>query len=130
MSGASRTAEFMALFRALESARPEGERLFDDPLATDFLSRRLRPLPRIARARAAGRAVDGFIDRRWTGARASGIARTRLIHDHIARALDDGIAQVVLLGAGFDARAYRIDGIESATVFEVDLPQTLRRKRD
>jgi len=29
---ASRTAEYMALFRALESSLPEAKRLFDDPM--------------------------------------------------------------------------------------------------
>jgi O-methyltransferase involved in polyketide biosynthesis len=35
---ASRTAEQNALFRALESARPKRERLFDDPFARKFLT--------------------------------------------------------------------------------------------
>ena len=37
--------------------------------------------------------------------------------------------QVVILGAGFDARAYRIPGIGQAAVFEVDHPATSARKR-
>ena len=127
---ASRTAEYMALFRALESARPARERLFHDPLARAFLSPRLRVLPALARARPAHRAITAVIDRRWPGARASGVARTRLIDDHLRRALADGLDQVVLLGAGFDARAYRIDGIAAARVFELDLPRTLETKRE
>jgi methyltransferase (TIGR00027 family) len=129
MAGASRTAEFMALFRALESARPPGERLFHDPLAREFLSPALRPLPALARLRPAAAAIAAVIDSRWPGARASGIARTRVIDDHLRRALADGIGQAVLIGAGFDARALRVDGIESADVFEVDLPATQARKR-
>jgi O-methyltransferase involved in polyketide biosynthesis len=34
---ASRTAEHMAFFRALESARPARQRLFQDPFAIHFL---------------------------------------------------------------------------------------------
>ena len=126
---ASRTAEYMALFRALESARPARERLFPDPLARASLSPRLRVLPALARARPAHRAITAVIDRRWPGARASGVARTRLIDDHLRQALDDGFEQVVLLGAGFDARAYRIGGVDAARVLELDLPRTLARKR-
>src|SRR5918911_4849339 len=127
--GASRTAEFMALFRALESARPRGRRLFDDPLARAFLSTGFRPLPALARLRPAGWAIEAFMDRRWPGARASGVARTRVIDDHLRRALADGMRQVVVVGAGFDARAYRIEGVESATVFEIDREQTQTPKR-
>lgn len=45
---ASRTAEYMALFRALESARPRGLRLFEDPLARKFLGWRLALLARLS----------------------------------------------------------------------------------
>ena len=56
------------------------------------------------------------------------MARTRFIDELVRRALATGIDQVVLLGAGYDARAYRlIDG--GPVVFEVDHPDTLARKR-
>ena len=46
MQGPSRTAEFMALFRALESSRrTHGARLFDDPFADSLgTSAELRPM--------------------------------------------------------------------------------------
>jgi methyltransferase (TIGR00027 family) len=34
-----------------------------------------------------------------------------------------------VLGAGFDSRAYRLPGLRKTAVFEVDHPDTLRRKR-
>jgi O-methyltransferase involved in polyketide biosynthesis len=39
---ASRTAEYMALFRALESARPADRRVLEDRFAKAFLRPRLR----------------------------------------------------------------------------------------
>src|SRR2546428_13604788 len=102
----SRTAEFMALFRRLESVRrPASARLFDDPLARAFLRPSLRAVVGLARAPVAGSVVPWFIDRRWPGARSSGIARTRLIDDLLRDAVGQGIEQVVILGAGFDCRA-------------------------
>jgi methyltransferase (TIGR00027 family) len=118
----------MALFRALESALPADRRLFDDPLAVAFLRPRLRLVAWLSRARAVGGLVRGFIDRRWPGARSSGVARTRFIDDVAQSALRSGIEQVVLLGAGFDARPYRIAAMAGATVFEVDHPATLSSK--
>lgn len=64
--------------------------------------------------------VDWYADRRLPGARTSAIARTGLIDNAMRQALRDNIRQIVVLGAGFDCRAYRLPGISSATVFEVD----------
>jgi methyltransferase (TIGR00027 family) len=127
---ASRTAEFMALFRALESCRrPRGERLFEDPLAVAFLRPPLRLAVLLAQVPLLGRIVPWFIDSRWPGARSSGVARTRLIDDLLVAALGEGVDQVVLLGAGFDCRAHRLPGIERTRVFEIDRPATLRAKQ-
>jgi len=52
-----------------------------------------------------------------------------LIDDALIDALSHGTTQVVILGAGFDCRAYRIPGIDGARVFEVDHPATLATKK-
>jgi len=128
---ASRTAEFMALFRALESAQ-RGSRppLFSDRFAYGFLRPSLQAVVSFTALPFVGAAVPWLIDRRWPGARTSGIARTRLIDDALANALADGVQQVIILGAGFDCRAYRTAGIECTRVFEVDHPATLAAKRE
>ena len=127
---ASRTAESMALFRALESARGSGDRLFDDRFAVGFLRPRLQRVVTLARRnRQFGRLVRGFIDLVWPGARTSGIARTRFIDDLLRMELEHGVPQVVILGAGFDCRAYRIPGIDRTRVFEVDHPDTSCEKQ-
>jgi methyltransferase (TIGR00027 family) len=69
-----------------------------------------------------------LIDRHVPGARTSAIARTRLIDDLLTAATPD-VAQVVILGAGYDCRAYRIPALARLRVFEVDHPDTLERKR-
>ncbi|MGD0948434.1 MAG: SAM-dependent methyltransferase [Candidatus Binatia bacterium] len=126
---ASRTAEYMAFFRALESARPSRRRLFTDSFAVDFLRPALRRAVRLSRVPVLGALIPWYSDRRLPGARTSGVARTRLIDDALCQALREGIGQVLILGAGFDCRAYRLPGIGSAAVFEVDHPATLSVKR-
>jgi methyltransferase (TIGR00027 family) len=142
----SRTAEHNALFRALESLGPPGERIVDDPLAAAFLSPDLRAVARAARVRPLRTAVVRTIDRRWPGVRTSVVARTRLIDDTIATLTEapaptsaptavvgsagGRVAQAVLLGAGFDTRPYRLPALAGMPVFEVDHPDTQRRKRD
>jgi len=74
--------------------------------------------------------VRRLIDLRWPGARSSGIARTRLIDDYVSASLREGVDQIIILGAGFDCRAYRIAGIEMTRVFEVDHPATLSKKKE
>lgn len=59
---ASRTAEYMSLFRALESARPPGHRLFVDPFAARLLSGRLRLVAARARLPGADAAICRILD--------------------------------------------------------------------
>ena len=125
---ASRTASQVALFRALESARG-GDRVFDDPLAVRFLPGRYKALARLARIRPVGRRIDGLIDDRWPGPRASAVARTRLIDDLVVAAVAAGARQVLLLGAGYDSRAHRLPALAGVPVFEADHPATQRVKQ-
>jgi methyltransferase (TIGR00027 family) len=119
---ASRTAQHNALFRALERRLPRP--LFDDPWARRFLRGRYR----LAGALPA-RAVARLIDRRWPGPRAAVCVRTRYFDDAVRAQCAAGLDQLVILGAGFDSRPYRLPGLERVRVFEVDHPATQARKR-
>jgi methyltransferase (TIGR00027 family) len=55
-------------------------------------------------------------------------ARTRFYDAAVTDALDAGVRQVVILGAGYDSRAWRL-GRESVAFFEVDLPDVQEDKR-
>jgi len=129
VQNSSKTAEYMALFRALESKRSGRTRLFADPLATDFLRPSLKRVALLARFPGGGALVEKIADRRIPGARTSAIARTRLIDDLLAEAIGNDPCQMIILGAGFDCRAYRMLILNSRDVYEVDHPVTLERKR-
>jgi len=126
---ASRTAEYMALFRALETTRSADRRLCEDRFAVAFLRPRLRLVVGLSRSRLVGALIRVYIEHRWPGARTSAVARTRFIDDLAQAALTSESEQVVILGAGFDARAYRIAAMTRVTVFEVDHPSTSAAKR-
>src|SRR5271165_1283885 len=66
-SQSSTTAEFMALFRAQESAMPEHSRLFNDPFAVSFLSPRLRAASTLFRITLVRSALARWMDARWPG---------------------------------------------------------------
>jgi len=125
----SRTAEQNAAFRAAESARPPGVRLLNDPYAARLLPPGLRILAWISSVPMVGGGLNWFVDTRWPGARSSIIARTRLIDEWLCAAMRVGLEQVVLLGAGFDSRAWRLPAVAHARVFEVDHPSTSAEKR-
>jgi len=125
----SSTAAYMALFRAVESARPPGGRLFTDPLAAALLPTSLRLVADVARLPVLGRAVPAILDLGWPRTRSSGVVRTRLIDTMVQEALGNGATQLVLLGAGYDSRAYRLPLAHNVSVFEVDHPSTQRAKR-
>jgi methyltransferase (TIGR00027 family) len=74
--------------------------------------------------------VRDFLDIGWPYTRSSGVVRTRLIDDMIRESLRGGIEQFVLLGAGFDSRAYRLSEAARAQTFEVDHPPTQKAKRE
>src|SRR5262249_33361881 len=126
---ASRTAEYNAAFRALESAKPAAQRVLHDPYSDRLLPPGLRLLRRMSVLPLVGRGVTSFVDRRWPGMRSSVVARTRLIDDWLSAAIRDDGDQLVMLGAGLDTRAWRLPALARATVYEVDHPATSAAKQ-
>jgi methyltransferase (TIGR00027 family) len=124
----SRTARQNALFRALEARRAPADRVADDPLAVRFLTPEFRVLAGAGRMPPARRLIESVIDRRWPCVRGGVVARTRLIDEEVAAALP-GVEQVLILGAGFDTRAYRLSQLREIAVFEVDHPATQAAKQ-
>jgi len=124
----SRTAEYMAMFRASEHAKGEGRRIFSDPLAAALLPDSLRLPAKLFALRPVAAMLDRYIDLRSPGARTSGIARTRLIDDWIEQSGGE-VGQLVLLGAGFDTRAWRLKTLDAVRIYEVDHPDTASVKR-
>ncbi|MGE2730048.1 SAM-dependent methyltransferase [Mycolicibacterium vaccae] len=55
-------------------------------------------------------------------------ARTRFFDDFFAAATAAGITQAVILAAGLDARAYRLDWAAGTVLFEVDQPEVIAFK--
>ena len=97
----------MAFFRAIESARSPSKRLFDDSFAVGFLRPSLRVLVYLSEIPIFGGIVPWLIDTKWVaGACPVGVARTKLIDDKLTEAIKQGTKQVVILGAGYDTRAF------------------------
>lgn len=122
-SQSSMTAAGIAIVRALESEKPAETRLIYDPYARRFVNGALFHLVKFF-SRA------GYGERKGPGVWEFLIARERYIDDYLCARLDEGLEQLVILGAGFDARAYRFDALQRNHVrtFEVDHPATQAAK--
>jgi len=114
----SRTARAAAFHRAAHQVLEHG-RIFTDPLAVRILGESAETIAREAEARPSGRRMRIFI-----------AARTRFAEDALASAVDRGVRQLVVLGAGLDTYAYRGAMRERLRVFEVDHPATQAWKRE
>ena len=118
----SLTAIGIAIVRGIESERPADERICYDPYArqfsSDFLFRFVRFFDKLGYSERKGPGVMGFLT-----------ARERHIDEFLKAQLQNGLEQLVILGAGLDARAYRFDELKQGIrVFEVDHPASQQSK--
>jgi len=118
----------MAMFRASEHAKGPDKRIFSDPFAAALLPDSLRLPMQLIGLGLVRKVLDRYVDRRAPGARTSAIARTRLIDEWIEQSIV-AAQQLVLLGAGFDTRPWRLGKLRTAKVFEIDHPDTARVKQ-
>lgn len=135
----SLTAIYVAFARALATRDPELSHACSDPYAEALLPRALVPLLHSAKRLPA---VSDAVRRLSFGLCDHIALRTALIDaatehataDHLAPGSDGkrastAVEQLVLLGAGLDARAHRMPCLAQVTVFEVDHPATQKVKR-
>ena len=124
----SRTALFVALGRAIADAGVSHVPDFHDPTARVFLSAKgKRSLAKIERA-----VRDGKRSVQLEMARVSAdlmALRTSAIDAALRDAIAGGATQLVILGAGYDGRAWRMPELAGLHVFEIDHPATQSDKR-
>lgn len=101
-----------------------------DPVAPELLP------PLLAQLAAAPRSLRGVAGLYRAAVRTTTfglidhmVLRTKAIDAHLESALRSGIRQLVILGAGLDARAWRLAALRDAVVFEVDHPATQQYKQ-
>ena len=124
----SRTAHFVAHGRALADAGLSHVPDFRDPTARVFLSEKGKNS--LAKTEAAARQPKRSISVEMARVMADMIAlRTSVIDTAVRDAITRGAAQLVILGAGYDGRAWRMPELQGIKVFEVDHPATQGEKR-
>lgn len=107
------TAFMAAAYRALETNRPNA--IFHDPLAAKLAGDRGKKI------------IDSLPKQAFIGGW-SVVIRTRIIDDFIQGAIAEGVDTILNLGAGLDARPYRMELPESLRWIEVDYPRVIELK--
>ena len=123
----SKTAVIVAGHRFDESQKPEDERICYDPYAVHFVTPEIRELNKDPLKAKAMLESMGNVGLLLLGMGNSTRARVRYFDDFVKASIDKGLEQLVILGAGYDTRAYRIEGLNgkgNINVFEVDHPAT------
>ena len=117
------TAQGVAKQRLIETIAKPNERVIFDPYADRFVfgANVIKLVGHKLNVWLAQKLVPGFHEHL--------ISRTRFIDDLIKRSAASGFEQYVILGAGYDCRAHRLELPSSLIIFEVDQSEVQARKR-
>ena len=119
LTGPPLTAVGVAVIRARESQRPD--RLYNDPYASAFVDAaeraHLHPEAPDGAAKTWASVLelaDAMYEKRTLG--------VRIVDDALVEAASAGRTQIVLIGAGLDTHAFRLNWPRPVHLFEIDLP--------
>ena len=117
------TAQGVAKQRLIETIAKPDERIIFDPYADRFVlgASVIKLIGHKLNVWLAKKLVPGFHEHL--------ISRTRFIDDLVERSTASEFEQYVILGAGYDCRAHRLELPSSLKIFEVDQSEVQARKR-
>lgn len=119
------TAFGAAAVRLEEQYEPQEKRLFDDSVVYHLTNDASRFMLKFKLMRNF---INHFSEKIAPGVIGGQICRTKYI-DEKTLGLLNKVQQILILGAGLDTRAYRLEGIENIKIFEVDLPNIQQIKK-
>ena len=111
------TAQGVAKQRLIETIAGPEKSVINDPYAANFVmgSGVIKLMGHRLNVWLTSKLAPGFHEHL--------ISRTRFVDDLIEKSAKEGIEQYVILGAGYDSRAYRLNLPNSLKIFEVDQPE-------
>ena len=111
------TAQGVAKQRLIETIAGPDKRVINDPYADNFVigSGFIKLMGHKLNAWLSEKLAPGFHEHL--------ISRTKFIDELIEKSASNGIEQYVILGAGYDSRAHRLELPSSLKIFEVDQPE-------
>jgi methyltransferase (TIGR00027 family) len=103
-------------------------RLFADQNAKKFLRKHHQALIALCAIPPVQRCVEWLCDWTYPGAPADFICRTRFIDDAIEREIARGARRIVIVGAGYDTRSFRLAARTDLQLIEIDHRDTQTAK--
>ena len=130
----STTAMIAAMIRAAHLLWDDASTILQDPLALDLSgvesASALQATLKAMQAEQARRSTPELVQVLYRYNYAGVLVRQRYAEDELATAVEGGVGQYVMLGAGLDSFAYRrLDLATILRIFEVDHPATQQWKR-
>jgi len=117
------TAQGVAKQRLIETLAKPDKRIINDPYAERFVIG-------AGLIKLMGHKLSVWLTQKlMPGLHEHLISRTRFIDDLVKKSVAIGAEQYVILGAGYDMRAYRLELPSQLKIFEVDQPEVQSRKR-
>jgi methyltransferase (TIGR00027 family) len=117
------TAQGVAKQRLIETLANSDKRVINDPYAERFVIG-------AGLIKLMGHELSVWLTQKFApGFHEHLISRTRFIDDLIKKSAASGSEQYVILGAGYDLRAHRLELPSSLKIYEVDQPEVQARKR-
>ena len=116
------TAQGVAKQRLIETIAGADKRVINDPFADSFVigSGFIKLMGHKLNVWLSKKLAPGFHEHI--------ISRTKFIDELIEKSAVNGIEQYVILGAGYDSRAHRLELPSSLKIFEVDQPEVSDNK--
>ena len=116
------TAQGVAKQRLIETIADADKRVINDPYADSFVigSGFIKLMGHKLNVWLSKKLAPGFHEHL--------ISRTKFIDELIEKSAVNGIEQYVILGAGYDSRAHRLELPSSLKIFEVDQPEVSDNK--
>jgi methyltransferase (TIGR00027 family) len=116
------TAQGVAKQRLIETIAGADKRVINDPFADSFVigSGFIKLMGHKLNVWLSKKLAPGFHEHL--------ISRTKFIDELIEKSAVNGIEQYVILGAGYDSRAHRLELPSSLKIFEVDQPEVSDNK--
>ena len=116
------TAQGVAKQRLIETIAGPDKRVINDPYADNFVigSGFIKLMGHKLNAWLSEKLAPGFHEHL--------ISRTKFIDELIEKSASNGIEQYVILGAGYDSRAHRLELPSRLKIFEVDQPEVSDNK--
>ena len=111
------TAQGVAKQRLIESLAKPSKRIIYDPYAENFVLG-------AGIIKLMGHNLSVWLSKKFVpGFHEHLISRTRFIDDLIKKSISEQVEQYVILGAGYDSRAYNLKLPSGLKIFEVDQPE-------